>query len=121
MQNKILLYKKLVENSKPSEIQNIWDSLDIFDWSIDSEKPNLTPQNIIDILNRYLNSTLSAEDVEKWAGFIEASDVAIGGITTGITADILNDLANPALEGELTKERALEFLEKLENRIQTTK
>jgi hypothetical protein len=107
-------FADLVENKKPSGLQQVWEQAQIFDWQ-DEEKPFVLLQDIAGILSRYIADELTCRDVEDWASLIEAADVALGGIGEATTIDTINFLANPELEGELTPARAGRLLTVLQS------
>ena len=106
------LFKDLLKNERPDLARSIWDRLDIFNWA-ETEKPELSGADIISILQRYLDKSLSGQQVEDWANLIEAADIALGGLGNSQTAEALHDLANPALEGALTPQSARALIDRL--------
>ncbi len=108
------LFADVLENKKPSGLQQIWEQARILDWQ-DNEKPCVASQDIVSILLRYVANELTGRDVADWANLIEAADVALGGIGEAATIDVINALANPELEGELTPERARRLLTVLQS------
>ena len=79
----------------------------------DSEEPliELQPHHVEAVLNRHIQGLLSDEDVEEWANALEGrDDVAV---TNDATKDVLHILANPILEGRLSRQRAAELIQAL--------
>ncbi|MCK4945423.1 MAG: hypothetical protein KAS59_04090 [Alphaproteobacteria bacterium] len=74
----------------------------------------MTRKNIISVLERYLHSELTAENVEDWANAVEIRDDIEFGIKNEETVlDAVYILANPVLEGSLPPEMARSLIERL--------
>lgn len=111
------LFRVLIANENPHLLQENWDSLDVFSWEPDFELDvSLAAQDIVSILQRYLQNALSSQQVEDWANFIEAMSFIHGGIGDDSICDAIHILANPVLEGRLTPARAENMIAQLEGR-----
>lgn len=84
--------------------------LSLYDWDYVGSPAILDKGIIKDILTRYIAGQLDTAAIYEWADFIELrEDIDYPEQEDAIISEILHILANPALEGELTRERA-EFL-----------
>lgn len=113
MKSQIDLFADLVKNTDPAYIENIWDEMDIFEWT-DIETPKLYSQDVKNILLRYRARELSVAQVEAWAGYMEAADMAIlDGICDEAVIKAVYLLANTAIEFPLTDELAKKIIDDL--------
>ncbi len=88
-----------------TKITDLESSLAKFRW--DSEElVKLENKHLKNILNRYINGTLSLNEIEDWANAIECRD----DIDYSSFIEIIHELANPLLHSELTEFRAREIL-----------
>src|SRR5919204_27436 len=77
-------------------------ALQRYPWDCD-ELVTLTPEHISRVLRRFLAGELTARDVEQWAAAVECrDDVAM----SELVKEVVFDLANPSLQGELNDDRA---------------
>ena len=112
MNDRRTLLRLLIQFGGP--LPKIKEQLALFEW--DSEElVVLKRSDIVGLLQKFLAGNLTAVEVEEWANLIEGRDdigfEAVSGI--GIW-DIIYELANPTLRGELNHERAREILRRLE-------
>src|SRR5712664_2788972 len=81
-----------------------WDSMELV---------TLMPENVIRVLRRFKAGELNDRQVEHWAGAIEGrDDIAM----TDLLKDVLFDLANPVLQGNLDDARAEAQISRLRRR-----
>ena len=113
MTSKQDLFDALIRNENPDDLQRIWSALDIFSLDKESIRLVLAPQDIVAVLQRYLCGELSGEQVEDWANLIEAVSVGVGITGSERILEVINNLANPVLEGSLTPENAVKFSNEL--------
>jgi hypothetical protein len=67
--------------------------------------------NITEALNRYLNGSVSAKDVEKWADAVEGrDDIEYAGGQEKTISELLSVLSNPEINGPLTLAAAMTLL-----------
>ncbi|MDD9899924.1 MAG: hypothetical protein OXT65_02990 [Alphaproteobacteria bacterium] len=102
---------------KPDELDHLAEQLRSVGWdSPDGEVAHLTSAHIISILERYLDGRLTEQQVEDWANLVEAREDITFGVQEEdedmVTAAI-HDLANPALEGNITHESAKKLVSRL--------
>lgn len=96
MQNRQQLITALVTFSEP--IDPIIRELLTYSWDSDETLITLTPHIIIDILKRFENNELSAEDVNKWANAVELrEDIAIEADSEDMVKQAIYLLANPEI------------------------
>jgi hypothetical protein len=79
-----------------------------FSWDSSSELVTLKGDKFSAILKRYLAGDLSASDVENWANLVESRD----DIDYSAYSEEIHVLANPVLEGPITREVAMRYFEK---------
>ena len=106
MERKTLLRKLLNFDGK---LEAVSYELKKYDW--DSEElVSLQAYHIVDILKNYLAKVITEKDVEDWADSIEGrEDIEIN----PEFIEILHELANPYLCGNLTVNRAAKILQQL--------
>lgn len=108
------LLNALLRFENPEELIAITKALSVYDSNRGNDLVNLTRENIISILERYLQAELSRKNVEDWASAVECrEDIEFGMDDDDVTMDVIHDLANPALEGDLTPKAAAALIEKL--------
>lgn len=95
--------------------QNISDSIfqDVYayPWDYDGEgAATLSTKDVKHILNLYLNESIQADDVHKWAEFLECRDDVDYDNTI---IEILFELANPDINGKITPKGAELILQKI--------
>jgi hypothetical protein len=85
-----------------------------FPWDCDEPLVRLTPEAVAAILKRYMAGALDAADVTAWADALEVrDDVGFEADWEDEGPDVIFQLANPLLEGELTPDQAAGLLERL--------
>jgi len=107
-----LLLKKLIRFDDP--VETMPQLLRPFGWDSDTILVILRREDIIFVLDRYLQSGLSALDVEQWANAIEGrEDIGYeAGYGSSISATI-HTLANPFLTTPLNIQTAKELIGQL--------
>lgn len=66
---------------------------------------------IITVLNKALSGYITLKDLEEWANLIECRDDI--GFKDNEIQNIIFDLANPEINGKITKESILQIIKKL--------
>lgn len=95
-------------------VANTIAELSQFPWDSAEDIVVLEAHQIATLLHRYLIGDLSATDIEVWADGIECrEDIGFEQSCADTIADIVFDLANPALQGELSPARANALLARL--------
>lgn len=93
------------------------ENLSQYPWDFEKKGVVLTAGHLESVLDRYIRNELTAEQVEMWANSIEGrDDIEIGGDYNSNIAEVLNELANPALTHLLTLERAKFLMQMLTSR-----
>jgi len=83
-------------------------------WDCEDELVVLKVCQVVDVLRRYIDGEINADDVEGWANLIECrEDVAFQENKSGIISNLIYELANPVLEGEITQEKCRQIIESL--------
>ena len=107
-----LLLKSLL--SLDSDLPSIVSELNKTGWDSEEELVMLEGQHIISVLERYLNQTLSALDVEDWANAIECrEDIAYEKHLETTLERAIEELANPLLTRPLSDRVAREWIQHL--------
>lgn len=111
MMKKIDILKSLVLFNQ--DIDSIAENLSKFDW--DSEPQIfLTTEHVYDVLEKYLNGMLAAEEIEKWADVIEMrEDIVFEVGREELIKKIIFYLANSEINFEITRDFILEIKDKL--------
>lgn len=98
-------------------LQLALDRISKIPWSSDKDLIVLTSENIIGVLNRFLNGELSRSDVKAWAEEVELrEDIGIEPDPNDLLIDVLFEVANPEITYELDPERARLLLQKLQTK-----
>ena len=85
-----------------------------FPWHYDGPCERLMTSHLANALNRFLREEISATDVENWANFIECrEDIDFEEGQEETFTDVLFELANSTLQGELTKQSCRGLLSRL--------
>lgn len=73
-------------------------------------------EHLLNIINKFINSKISLDNLEKWANIIESNDYIkiIPEKDNILLNDIIYEIWNPILEWPLTIERAKNIISKLE-------
>ncbi|MDP3853248.1 hypothetical protein [Phenylobacterium sp.] len=98
-------------------LDNIATRLQQFPWDWDGDAlVTLRRDDVRAILSKFRSGDVSSASVESWANLIELRDaIDFEGGDEGPVRDVIHVLANPALEGELTIEAALQLEAELLN------
>lgn len=107
------LLDQLIRLEQPERLQDILDALE--QHAAAGHQVEFDIDDIIAILERYLQNELTADDVAAWANALasrEDIDFAVAE-DDGVLLDILDELANPLIEGELTPEKAKDLIEEM--------
>ncbi len=112
MMNRAELLEKLLRlDGSLSEIEK---ELQTFGWDSDDPLVTLRREDILSILNRYIQSVLTETDIENWANVIEGrDDIGFEQGQDKLIHDIVFELANPSLTQPLNVETAQILIDKL--------
>ncbi len=85
-----------------------------YDWDFNETPAIIQRSAFKNILLLYIEGKLSAEKIYEWANFLELrEDVDFLEKDEPLLSEILHELANPDLEGDLTSTRAKAIIAKL--------
>lgn len=108
------LLAELVAFTRP--IADVQHDLSQFPWDPEREVI-LRHRDVAGVLERYLGGSVTEEDVEKWAETMEVrDDVTFEDVQPDVLADAIYFLANPLVEGSLTRAKATKWIERLTTR-----
>ncbi|MBW8184293.1 hypothetical protein [Shewanella nanhaiensis] len=89
-------------------IPTLKEELSKLDWDYCEEPFVVEPIDIRNVIQRYLAGDYSAAQLESWANLIECrEDLEL----EELIDNIVYQLANPSLEGEITKDSCKEMIE----------
>ena len=116
MDSKEEIYRALVKNKAPEELETLWRELDLFNRT-DALNTQIKEEDLISILLRYLSKDLSEQQIEDWANFLECVNFETGDIGNEDIEDIIYELANPAVEGKITPKAAEKMIQQLQKNL----
>lgn len=103
--NRLAVIRDLLEITRP--LAEISAQLGALDWDYEGDGVELTRHHLVSALQRYLDNSLSASDIEVWANLIEArEDVSFEVGHDQQIEEVLHELANPLLTQTLDLSRA---------------
>ena len=82
-----------------------------YSWDIETPVLIINKKDFNNVLQRCIDSKLSSSEVENWANAIESRDDL--GFEDNKIQEIIFELANPEINGEITKERLAEIIHEL--------
>ncbi|MFJ5536654.1 hypothetical protein [Vreelandella titanicae] len=104
---------RLVEFSDP--VEQLAQMLKVYSWDYDGEPLVLTASHVSSVLKRFLSDELSSEDLEGWANLIECrEDIEFEEDSYNEIDNVINCLANPILQGDITPHSCVKLLATLE-------
>ncbi|WP_208281649.1 hypothetical protein [Massilia oculi] len=110
--SRLSLVRQLLELSKPMD--ELISALATFCWDYEGPNVHLTREHLLGALEKFLEGTLTADDIEVWANSIEGrDDVDFDENNEELVGEILHELANPLLTYMLDEDRAKQLVEKL--------
>ena len=90
-----------------------------YPWDLDEPLVTLRSTHVADILGRFLTGELSAASVTAWAEALELrDDIGFDEAEQSAVGEAVFLLANPDVNGELTRERAEAMLRQIARREQ---
>ncbi|MFM7441829.1 MAG: hypothetical protein ACKO2V_25065 [Snowella sp.] len=97
-------------------LSTILPILKTFPWDNNQTIIILKKEHLIQILNLYLDHSLSATDLENWANAIECrEDITYKTEDEDFINDIIFDLANPILNTPISPELVRQYITQLSN------
>lgn len=92
------------------------EELSQFDWDYDGEPVVVCASDVRAILEGFISNQFSAKDVKEWANLIECrEDLDYEDGKSEVIEEIIYVLANPVLQGEITKQSVESFLAQLKS------
>ncbi len=106
------LLVQLVE--EPSRTARVAKDLAQFGWDSETEMVTFSKDHLGAQLHNFLNGLRTAAELEEWANAIEGrDDIGFMPAQGPLVKAVLHDLANPVLQGPLTRESAERMLARL--------
>ncbi len=106
----------LVCFNKPVNV--LLKNLSQFDWDYDNEPLVLQTFQVRQVLEGFLSNKYSAKELEGWANLIECrEDIDFQESKREEIEEIIDILANPILQGEITHQSCEELLKQLGSEI----
>ncbi|MBD1386117.1 hypothetical protein IDJ75_12560 [Mucilaginibacter rigui] len=100
MRTRIAILNDLIRfQTKLNRVQN---ELSEYTWDAEEPLVIMRKSDFIIVAQCFLNGVLSTDDLENWANAIESRDDI--GFENGELSEFIFDLANPVINGEITKE-----------------
>ena len=105
--------KKILEElvSLSRDIKDIKSDLNQFSWDSEEELYTISKNDIMSMLSRYLSSEIDNIQLEDWANIIEGREDI--GYENEDIEEIILELSNPVLYGDMSFEHANMILSKL--------
>jgi len=95
----------------------IQKDLAALDWDSNDKLCVLSAEKLENILKGYVNNNVSKQNLELWADMIECrEDIQIDKRQEELIKHIIYTLANPSLEGEISKSIVENFLKQLQEK-----
>ncbi|MEV8879849.1 hypothetical protein [Mesorhizobium ciceri] len=102
----------MLENGSPSVFI---ERLSEFEWEYNGDPYVLSRSDVSNILIRYLDGKLRAEELEEWADAIELrEDIRYEDESESWISDVIFTLASSALNGPITQDLVEGFLKSLD-------
>jgi hypothetical protein len=103
----------LVRFDKP--LGEVFETLSQYPWD-GEELVVLSCAHVASVLNRFMNGTISAADVENWADAIEGrDDIGFDAESRDLLKDAIWELANPILTNELSRDSAKVLINRMKS------
>jgi hypothetical protein len=99
------------------DLRTIRASLASFPFDHPEEEVTLTTDHVRTVLERFIDSQLSEQDVEDWANIVEGrDDIGYDEKSKETLIELVFVLANPVLNGSLDLGKARDLLRQLDTR-----
>ena len=104
MNKRMLILSNLINFDKP--LNEIKLELRELEWDYNGKEYVVTIKEVINVINKYKTNKISAFELEEWANLIECrEDIKFEEKNFNKLNNIIYTLANPVLEGEISKVR----------------
>lgn len=88
--------------------------LSSFGWDSQEDLVVITREQILKTLNKFIEGQISELDLEEWSEAIECrEDISFDKNHREVISEIIFELANPKIAGDLTKEKVKYLIKKL--------
>jgi len=85
-----------------------------FSWDSNEDLVVLWPAHVVGVLERFLGGELQSHDVHDWADLIECrEDIGFDPQHADVLRDVIFQLANPELQGQLDRDGAARLIARL--------
>lgn len=85
-----------------TQLDRVQNELSQYTWDVEEPLVMMRKSDFISIAQRFLDGVLSTDDLENWANAIECRDDVE--FENDELSEFIFDLANPVINGEITKE-----------------
>jgi hypothetical protein len=106
MRSRIEILKELI--LLHGNIEKLEKELSQYPWDIETPLLEINIEDFINVLKRSLDNEINFETLTNWANAIECREDL--SFTNEAMQEIIFDLANPEINGEITKERVEEII-----------
>ncbi|MFH0895097.1 MAG: hypothetical protein V2A54_11745 [Bacteroidota bacterium] len=107
MRNRLVILKDLVCMQGNLEGLNI--ELAAYPWDCEELLLQVNKADVVSVLKRCLSDEIDFEELENWTNAIECRDDL--NFENDDLHEIVFELANPAINGEITKERIIQIVD----------
>ena len=108
--NRIEILKKLINLDESIEV--LQRKINSLSWDFEEDLVFLNKNHLKKILNFYILGKINKNQLEKWANLIECREDI--GFENENLKDIIFELANPQLYGDINKKRVKDILKRLQ-------
>jgi hypothetical protein len=85
-----------------------------FPWDPEDDLVVLRPEHVVGLLERFLGGELQSRDVHDWADLVECrEDIGLDPRHADALSDVIFQLANPDLQGQLDRDGAARLIARL--------
>lgn len=95
------------------ELQALQYELAQYSWDTQNPILIITNNDIVNVLRSSIDNRISIDEISEWANLIECRD-DFGFVDAG-SLEIIFELANPEINGQITKERLEEMITELKD------
>ncbi len=115
MASRTAILEALLDGIGP--VDELVRQLAVYGWDSDEDLVSLRSAHLTNMLGAYLNGSRTASYVERWAEAIECrEDIGFEGSAHDLLKDAIFKLANPAMNGRLSKSCAEHIIEEIRSK-----
>ncbi|MFA6246440.1 MAG: hypothetical protein WC615_05830 [Mucilaginibacter sp.] len=92
-----------------TQLDRVQNELSQYTWDVEAPLVIMRKSDFVSIVQRFLDGVLSTDDLENWANAIESRDDI--GFENNELSEFIFDLANPVINGEITKELVIKMID----------